>query len=221
MSARTLYLGNKNYSSWSLRPWLVLRHAGLAFDEVIIPLDRPDTDTRIRAASPAGRVPILHDGELVIWDSLSICEYAAELAPAAGLWPDDRGERARARSVSSEMHSGFAAMRGSLCMNIRRPPSPVPSDAAVDADIARIVALWTECRRRSHRAGDFLFGRFTIADAMFAPVVTRFRSYAVPITGPAAEYAEAMSRLPLLQEWVAAAVDEPLRIEKYEHAPAR
>jgi len=221
MSARTLYLGNKNYSSWSLRPWLALRHAGVPFDEVIIPLDQPDTDGRIRAASPAGRVPILHDGELVIWDSLAICEYAAELAPAAGLWPDDRAERARARAVSCEMHSGFAALRTALNMNIRRPPTVVPRDAAVEADIARIVALWTECRRRSQGAGDFLFGRFTIADAMFAPVVTRFRSYAVPIEGPAAAYAEAMWRLPLLKEWVAAAVAEPLRIEKYEHAPAR
>ena len=216
MSRPVLYIGNKNYSSWSLRPWLALRHSGVEFDEVIIPLDRPETAAAIRAASPAGRVPVLRHGDLVVWESLAICEYAADVAPGAGLWPDDRAERAWARAVACEMHAGYAALRSTMTCNIRRKPAPVPRSPEVDADIARILSLWTECREAHRGKGDFLFGRFTIADAMFAPVVTRFRSYAVPLSGAAADYSAAMWAHPAMKEWEAAALVEPLRIEKYE-----
>src|SRR5262245_28483114 len=212
-----LYLGNKNYSSWSLRPWLAMRHAGIEFDEEIIPLDRPETTGAIRAASPGGKVPALRHGDLVIWESLAICEYAAEMAPAAHLWPADARQRALARAVACEMHAGFAALRNTMTMNIRRPPAAIARSAEVDADIARILHLWEERRaavRAAGTAGDFLFGAFTIADAMFAPVVTRFRSYAVPLTGAAAAYSEAIWGLPAMKEWEQAARAETLRIEK-------
>lgn len=216
MGRPTLYIGNKNYSSWSLRPWLALRHAGIAFDEVVVPLDQPDTAAAIRAVSPGGKVPALRHDDLVIWESLAICEYAAELAPDARLWPEDRAARARARAVASEMHAGYAALRGTLTCNIRRKPAPVPHTPEIDADIARIVALWEECRAAHRAGGDFLFGHFTIADAMFAPVVTRFRSYAVPLAGAAADYAAAVWAHPAMNEWEAAAFAETLRIPKYE-----
>jgi glutathione S-transferase len=208
MDAMTLYLGNKTYSSWSLRPWLALKQAGVSFTEVVIPLEQPETDAAIRRVSPTGRVPVLVDGGLTVWDSLAICEYAAERWPEARLWPEDRALRAEARAVSAEMHAGFAALRERMSMHLRRAPMTIARTPEVERDIARIVEIWTGLRRRHRGAGSFLFGHFTIADAMFAPVVTRFRTYMVRLDGEAAEYADAVWALPAMQEWVAAALAE-------------
>jgi glutathione S-transferase len=212
----TIYIGNKNYSSWSLRGWLALAQTGAPFEEVMIPLDRPDSAERIRAVTHAGRVPALRDGDFLVWDSLAICEYLAERYPEAKLWPADPRARAVARAVSAEMHSGFAALRTSMTCNIRRKPAPITVGDDVRADIARILEIWSQARARHAHEGDFLFGPFTIADAMFAPVVTRFRSYAVPLDGVAAAYAQAIWSHPPMKAWEAAALVEPLRIEKYE-----
>ena len=218
MSQLTLVIGNKNYSSWSLRPWLALRMAGLDFAEERIPLYGPGSRDAILCHSPAGRVPILHDGDVTIWDSLAICEYVAELAPHAGLWPDDRATRAQARAISAEMHAGFTALRTAMPMNLRldgarlaAPPSP-----EVEADIARIVAIFEECRMRHGAAGDFLFGSFTIADAMYAPVATRLRSYSVPLPARSRAWVDALWSLAPMQEWAAAGVAEVERIALYE-----
>ena len=218
MAKLTLVIGNKNYSSWSLRPWLALRMAGLDFDEVRIPLYTPGSHDAILRHSPAGRVPVLRDGDATIWDSLAICEYVAELAPQAGLWPDDRAVRAHARSISAEMHAGFTALRTAMPMNLRieRASLAAPPPATVEADIARITAIFEECRARHGAAGDFLFGRFTIADAMFAPVATRFRSYSVTLPPRAQAYADAIWSLAPMREWVAAGVAETERLADYE-----
>ncbi|MDH5410982.1 MAG: glutathione S-transferase family protein [Alphaproteobacteria bacterium] len=211
-----LIIGNKNYSSWSLRAWLALRMAGLAFDEIVIPLDQPDTAARIREYSLAGRVPVLRHGDRSIWDSLAICEYAAELAPDAGLWPEDRTARAVARAVSAEMHSGFAALRGALPMNIRadRPGVPISDDTR--ADIDRVCRIWGDCRQEFGKDGPFLFGPFCIADAMFVPVAARFRGYGIKVDETARDYIEAVLSLPAMQEWSAAAMAEPWILESEE-----
>lgn len=206
-SGIVLFVGNKNLSSWSLRPHLALSHTGAAFEEIVVPLDRPDTKDRLRAVSPTGRVPVLRDGELVVWDSLAICEHVAERFPEARLWPRDTGARALARSVSAEMHSGFADLRRELPMNIvaRTPRDPSP-DAL--RDIARVLAIWSDLRARSAAAGPFLFGDFTIADAMFAPVVTRFVTYGVAVPADARAYMDAVLALPAMQRWIADAAEE-------------
>jgi len=218
MSKLTLVIGNKNYSSWSLRPWLALRMAGLDFDEVRVPLYAPGSHDAILRHSPAGKVPVLRDGDVTVWDSLAICEYVAELAPQAGLWPGDRAQRAHARSISAEMHAGFAALRSAMPMNLRieRARLAAPPSAAVQADVARITAIFEECRARYGAAGDFLFGRFTIADAMFAPVAMRFRSYSVTLPPRAQAYADALSALAPMREWVVAGVAEAERFQDYE-----
>jgi glutathione S-transferase len=207
----TLVIGNRNYSSWSLRPWLAMKQAGLAFDEVRIALSRPDTTTQILRHSPSGRVPCLIDGALAIWDSIAICEYVNEQYAAGSLWPRDVGQRARARSVAAEMHSGFAALRTHMPMNIRaRLPERGAAARARDdvaADIARIQAIWTDCLAAS--GGPLLFGGFSIADAFFAPVVMRFRTYAVDLAPALARYADAILALAPMQQWVAAAIAEP------------
>jgi glutathione S-transferase len=207
----TLVIGNLNYSSWSLRPWLAMKQAGLAFDEVRIALNRPDTKANILRYSPSGRVPCLIDGALVVWDSMAICEYVNERYCGGGLWPVDVTRRARARSVAAEMHSGFAALRTHLPMDIRGryPERGATARARTDvaADIARVRSLWTECLAAS--GGPFLFGSFSIADAFFAPVVTRFRTYAVELEPPLASYSEAVFALPPMQQWVTAAAGEP------------
>ena len=213
MPILTLIIGNRNYSSWSLRAWLAMRVAGLDFDEVVIPLDQPDTASRIREHSPAGRVPALQHGDLAVWDSLAICEYAAELAPAAHLWPEDPAARAVARSVSAEIHSGFAALRGALPMNVRaeRPGIPIANDT--QADIDRICRIWRYCRQAFGAGGQFLFGDFSIADAMFAPVACRFHSYRIAVDRVAQDYIEAIRILSAMQEWSAAAAAEPWVLE--------
>jgi glutathione S-transferase len=219
MAALTLYLGSKNYSSWSFRPWLALRHAGADFAEVVIPLGTGETDARIRAVNPNGKVPALrHErdgGSLLVWDSLAICEYAHELFPEAGLWPAEAADRARARSVSAEMHSGFPALREQFNFNMRaRKPGRTPT-APVALEIARVKALWTECRAQVKGGGPFLFGAFSIADCMYAPVVSRFQTYGISLEGAAAEYAEAVRGMPLWKEWSDAGSGEPM-IGRYE-----
>lgn len=199
----TLVIGNKNYSSWSLRPWLLLRHAGVAFDEVRLPLDTPEFHARIGDWSPTGRVPVLHDKGLVVWDSLAICEYVNERWLQGGGWPEDPGRRALARSVASEMHSGFPALRAQLPMNCRRQPRARHWDDAAQRDIERVLSIWTDLRAAAG-GGDFLFGRFGIVDAMFAPVCVRLRGYGVPVTGLAAAYVESVYQLPAMSEWLMA-----------------
>lgn len=211
----TLVIGNKNYSSWSLRPWLVLRQAGIPFEEVRISL-RPELATALAAWSPSGKVPVLHDGDIRVWDSLAIGEYLNERFPEAGLWPTDRTARAMARSVSAEMHAGFGSLREHMSMNIRgRYPGKGRTPECL-ADVERILAIWTECRAQFGSGGDFLFGRFSIADAMFAPVVLRFQTYVVSLEGAARTYADAVLALPAMQAWVADAQAETERIEKYD-----
>ena len=216
MPSLTLVIGNKNYSSWSLRPWLLLRQAGIPFEEVRIPLYAPESAAALGKWSPSGKVPALHDGDLRVWDSLAICEYLAERFPDKQLWPLDAAARAVARSVSAEMHAGFSALREHMSMNIRaRRPGRGRTPECL-ADVERILAMWTECRARFGGSGDFLFGRFGIADAMYAPVVLRFRTYGVVLEGAAKDYADAVLALPALQAWVADAVTETERIEKFE-----
>ena len=218
MSRLVLVIGNKNYSSWSLRPWLALRMAGLDFEEVRIPLYEPGSHDAILRHSPAGRVPVLHDGDVTVWDSLAICEYVAELAPQARLWPDDRAVRAHARSISAEMHAGFTALRTAMPMNLRieRATLAASPSAAVQDDVTRIIAIFEACRARHGAAGDYLFGRFTIADAMFAPVATRFRSYSVPLPACAQAYTDALFALAPMREWVAGGVAETERLPDTE-----
>ena len=195
-----LVIANKNYSSWSLRGWLAAKASGLAFDEVMIDLDAPDTSARIAEHSPAGRVPVLVDGDVTVWDSLAIAEYLAEKAPTA--------ERAHARAIAAEMHSGFQGLRSHYPMNIRRPVAHRESTAAASADIARVTAIWREARGRHAADGPFLFGRFTIADAFYAPVASRFRTYDVPLGPVEAAYVDAIFAYPALAEWVADALRE-------------
>jgi len=204
----TLVVGNKNYSSWSLRPYLALAHTGAKFDEIMIPLDQPDTKENIKRHSPTGRVPVLlHDG-VSIWDSLAIMEYIAELFPEAKLWPDDRAARAWARSVSAEMHSGFATLRQELPMDLRKRVTKTWS-AQAEADIQRILASWETCRAAFASKGPYLFGAFSNADCMYAPVVGRFFTYGVPVTGAAREYMDTIWALPSMQTWLEAAKNEP------------
>jgi glutathione S-transferase len=216
MPSLTLVIGNKNYSSWSMRPWLVLRQADVAFREVRIPLYWPESAAELSAWSPSGKVPALHDGEIRVWDSLAICEYLAERFPEKQLWPADPAARAVARSVSAEMHAGFAALRTQMSMNIRARYPGMGRTAESLADIGRIVTIWTDCRAQFGSGGDFLFGRFSIADAMYAPVALRFQTYGVTLAGAAKAYADAVLALPALHEWVADAVAETERIEQFE-----
>lgn len=217
-----LIIGNKNYSSWSLRPWLAMKVAGIGFEEVRIPLYVPGAKERILEFSPAGKVPSLVDGALRLWDSLSICEYVAEREPA--LWPRDPAARALARSVSAEMHSGFQGLRSQMSMNVRRRYPGRGRTPESLADIGRIVALWSDCRARydAHAAaqvtdpGPFLFGRFSIADAMYAPVVLRFRTYEVELPPVCRAYADAVTALPALQEWIADAEGEAESLPQFD-----
>ena len=213
-----LIIANKNYSSWSLRPWLVLRHTGAPFEEEVIPLEQPDTAARIAQRSPAGRVPVLLDGALTVWDSIAIAEYLNEKFPQAQLWPKDAAARASARSVSAEMHSGFLALRSDLPMRLRSRYAPRPLRSEVQANVDRITAMWRDCRAQfgERAGGPFLFGAFSIADAMYAPVVSRFRSYAVPLDPVCAAYAAAVWADPALQEWAAAAEAETYPAAEHE-----
>ncbi len=217
MNDVTLFVGNKAYSSWSLRAWLALEHVGVPYKEVVIPLQGPGTRTpAIASHSPSGKVPALQHGDLVVWDSLAICEYLAELNPSAKLWPDDQAARAIARCVSAEMHSGFPALRNLMTMNVRRDPIVLAPTPEVKEEIARIVAVWADCRKRFGAGGPFLFGRFSIADAMYAPVATRFRTYGVPLDDVSRAYVDAIYEMPSMRKWIAEGKRETWAIEAYE-----
>lgn len=211
-----LVIGNKNYSSWSLRPWLLLRQFGVPFDECRLPLDTPEFAERIGALSPSRRVPALHDGDLVVWDSLAICEYANERWLDGRGWPAGREARAVARAAAAEMHSGFAELRAQLPMNCGRTPDRYRWDAKAQADIDRVQALWRELRTRFGAAQPFLCGGFGIVDAMFAPVVLRFVGYGVPLDDAAAGYVAQVRALPAMQQWVAEGIAETERIAAVE-----
>jgi glutathione S-transferase len=199
-----LFIGNKNYSSWSLRAWLALTKAGVQFEERLIVLDQPHTDAEIRAVSPAGRVPVLRVGDSVIWDSLAIMEWAGERAP--NLWPADPLTRAVARSAVAEMHAGFGALRQAFPMSIKRMAVPrrTPAPDAALADVARIEAMWAELRGRFGAGGPWLFGTWSLADAAFAPVATRFESYAIPLSPAARAYVDTTLADADFQGWAAA-----------------
>lgn len=204
----TLVIGDKQLSSWSLRPWILLRHLGLPFDEVRLPLDTARFHQEIGRWSPTGRVPVLLHGELRVWDSIAICEYASELAGGAG-WPEDRSLRAVARSVSAEMHSGFQALRSCWSMQATSRGINVPPTPEVSVDVNRIDAIWSDCRTRHGRHGPWLFGdRYTIADAMYAPVVLRFTTYGAGLSETAGRYRDHVLADPSLQEWIRGAEHE-------------
>lgn len=217
-----LFIGNKAYSSWSLRGWLATRHSGLPFEEVTVPLYNEEWDKRREGdefAPSGGKVPILWDDDVVIWDSLAIIEYLNEATGNERYWPVDKAARAMARSMCAEMHSSFAALRRKHSMNIRQiyPPSGEP-DADVAQDIQRIMAIWAEARARFGGAGDFLFGEWSAADMMFAPVVTRFITYSLPVARFAVPYMQAVIAHPHMQEWIGGAQAEDWVIEKFEGA---
>ena len=220
MAEFTLVIGNKNYSSWSLRGWLMAKAAGIEFDEVMIPLDLPDTATSIKKHSPAGKVPVLVHRGLAIWESLAIAEYLNDLKPEAILWPSSQAARAHARSISAEMHAGFGELRQNMPMNIRSSYPGKGMTPAVRADIERITGLWRDCRKRFGGAfpkdDGFLFGTFGAADAMFAPVVTRFRTFGVPLDSDAEAYCTAVMNYAPMKEWVDAAKNEPWLIASAE-----
>ncbi len=207
MTKPTLVIGNKNYSSWSLRPWLAMKQLSLDFDEVRIALYKSESPEKIRQYSPSGKVPVLIHDTLTVWDSLAICEYLAEQFPTLHWWPEDRTARAIARSISAEMHSGFQHLRQSMPMNCREHLPGKGVTPEVQADIERITAIWRECHQQFGSSG-LLFGEFTIADAMFAPVVTRFITYDVQLDSVSRAYAEKILALPAMQEWMKAAEAE-------------
>lgn len=217
MSDFTLYIGNRAYSSWSLRGWLACKLAGIAFTEKVHNMAATDWPAFVRAASPTGKVPVLHHDSIVIWESLAIGEYLAGLFPKAGLWPEDQAARAQARSMSAEMHAGFTGLRSSMWMNTRRNFSGRGRTPEALADIARVVALWDETRERFGAGGPYLFGkRFTLADAMFAPVVSRFITWEPELPASAKAYGSAVWEHPFLLEWRKAADAEPWTMAKYE-----
>jgi glutathione S-transferase len=213
-----LVIGNKTYSSWSLRPWLMLRHLDVAFEETLIPLGLPDTRERALAFSPSGKVPVLLDDGIAVWESLAILEHLADRFGVAKVWPAEGAPRALARAISAEMHAGFAALRRDCPFNIRRPVRKhVPSPAGL-ADAARVDAIWSDARERFGRngAGPFLFGAFSAADAMFAPVVNRFHVYGLPRSAASGDYMEAVMSLPAWKAWQAEARAEEWVIETSE-----
>ena len=212
----TLVIANKAYSSWSMRPWLVMTHFGLPFEEVVVPMGQADTrDTMLRYA-PTGKCPSLHRGDIAVWDSLAIIETLADLHPDAPIWPRDPAARAHARSVSAEMHSGFMALRGEAPMNIRRPVRPIALGAAALADAARLCEAITEARTRFGAGGDFMYGAFCAADAMLGPIVNRFHVYGVAVPAPVRAWMDAMMGLPAWRAWARDAAAEPWRLERYE-----
>jgi glutathione S-transferase len=211
-----LVIANKAYSSWSLRPWILLAHFKIPFEEIVIPLDQPETRALILEHSPGGKCPALHDGAITVWESLAIAEYVADLYPQKAIWPRGKAARAHARSLSSEMHAGYQALRQHCPSQFRRPVRKIALTEAVEADVARIEAAWAHARQAFGKGGPFLFGRFSAADAMFAPVVNRFHTYDVSVSPATREYMDAVMALPSWKAWVAEAEAEPWRIAKYE-----
>ena len=213
----TLVIANKLYSSWSLRPWLLLKQAGIAFDEVLVALRQPDTRERILSHSPGGRVPVLIDGDITVWESLAIVEYAAERWPQADIWPHDRPARALARSISAEMHAGFSALRNACPMNLGKTFAAKDRGATVAADVGRIEAMWRDARARFGQTGPFLFGAFSGADAMYAPVVTRLDTYSIPVSLDTRAYMDTILGLPAYKAWLEAALRESWAFKEDEH----
>jgi glutathione S-transferase len=214
MSELLLTIGNKNYSSWSLRPWILMKHLGLKFDERLLPLDTPEFARDIPAISPTKRVPILAHGSLLIWDSLAICEYACELAGSG--WPRERETRAVARAVCAEMHAGFSILRSQWPMNARAIGRRTAANPERAADVARIEELWADCRRRFGRTGPWLFGEYSVADAMYAPVVLRLRTYGAQLRESSAAYVTTVLEDPHMRDWLEAAQAESWIIEASE-----
>jgi len=206
--ALTLVIGNKNYSSWSFRPWLALKVAAIPFRETVIPIYYPGSKEKFLERSPAGKVPILADGAVTVWESLAILEYIAEKFPDAMLWPLDAAARAHARAIACEMHAGFVPLRRQCPMNMWRPVKKLELSAETAANVARIDAMWSDCCARFGGAGPFLFGRFGAADAMYAPVVSRFHTYAIEVSPASTAYMQAVMALPAWQEWYDAALKE-------------
>jgi glutathione S-transferase len=209
MAKLLLVIANKNYSSWSLRPYMALAMAGIPFEEKFIRFGEPRFGREVRKISPAGKVPTLVHGKLTIWDSLAILEYLAETFPDKALWPKSKAARAMARSVSNEMHSGFSDLRNACPMNLRRPAKPIPMPEAALNDVARIEAIWRDCRKTFGKGGKFLFGKFSNADAMFAPVVTRLDTFAIPVSKETRSYMDAVMATQAFKTWKAAALKEP------------
>lgn len=207
--ALKLILGNKNYSSWSLRPWIAMRHAGLDFEEEVIPLYEPGSREKVLTYSPAGKVPVLIDDGIPIWESLAILEHLAEKYPKAALWPADATARAHGRAIAAEMHAGFGALRRHCPMNMRRRRRKLALTPEVAEDVRRIEVIWTDSRTRFGEAGPFLLGPFSVADAMYAPIVSRFFSYDVGVGAAAEAYMATMMSLPAWKEWEAAGEREP------------
>ncbi len=216
---RKLFIGNKTYSSWSLRGWLACKLSDLPFEEIVVPLFDEAWDKRREGdefAPSSGKVPILWDGEIVVWDSLAIIEYLNEKSGGNKFWPADEGARAMARSMSAEMHSGFANLRRKHSMNVRQVYPQSTVDADVVADVERIMELWAQARARYGGEGDFLFGEFGATDIMFAPVVTRLITYSIPVARFALPYMQAVISHPWMQDWIAGAQEEDWVIERFE-----
>jgi glutathione S-transferase len=214
-----LFIGNKAYSSWSMRGWLATKQSGLPFEEIVVPLYDEEWDKRREGdefAPSSGKVPILWDDETVVWDSLAIIEYLADEVGRDRFWPEGGAARGMARSMAAEMHSSFANLRREHSMNVRRRFPPQPLSPAVQADVERIVSLWAEARARHGGTGDYLLGEWGAVDIMFAPVVTRFVTYSIPLPRFAASYAEAVLEHPFVRDWLAAAQEEPWVVEKFE-----
>lgn len=211
-----LIIGNKNYSSWSLRPWLLMAAHELPFEEVRIPLDQPDTKAKMLQYSAAGKVPVLIDGDVTVWDSLAICEYISEQHLNGRGWPTDKAARAEARAISAEMHSGFPAVRGQMPMNGRATGRAVPMTPELEKDIARVDSLWSSCRARYSAKGPWLFGEFSIADCMFAPVASRFATYGVALSEPATLYQQQVLNHDKMQLWIRAGQAETEVVEADE-----
>ncbi len=209
-----LVIGNKRYSSWSMRPWLLMKTFEIPFEEIVVPLYRDDSKPALLAHAPAGKVPVLKDGELRVWESLAIIDYVADLYPDLPIWPRDRAARAHARSLACEMHAGFTALRSECSMNFGRAAHPVPLSDAARAEADRIDAAWRDALARHN--GPFLFGQFSAADAMFAPIVQRFDAYVVPVSNEARDYMETVKSLPGWKEWSAAAKREEWRLSQFE-----
>lgn len=208
-----LVIGNRNYSSWSLRAWLAMRHSGLDFEEVFVPLGQPTSQAILKKHSPSGLVPVLYIDDHPVWDSMAIIETLNDLAPSAGLWPSDVKARAWARSVSAEMHAGFYRLRRDMAMDLRTDKRGQGHTEGALADAAKIIALWQKCRDAHADQGPFLFGAWSAADMMYAPVVGRFRTYGVAMEGPIATYADAVWAQPDMAEWLDQAREEPYVID--------
>jgi len=216
MPPPTLVIANKAYSSWSLRPWILLTHFAIPFDEVVVPLRGTDTREKLLAHAATGKAPVLVHGEIAIWESLAIVEYVAETFPHLPIWPRDPAARAMARALSSEMHAGFVALRQHCPTQFLRPVRKRALTPDVEADVARLEAAWREARRRFGASGPFLFGGFCAADAMFAPVVNRFHVYDIAVAGDTRAYMDAIQDLPAWKAWISGGQAEPWRIGDYD-----